>query len=403
MLETVKLIFWFLLIGVFYSYFGYGILLFFLIKIKRFFSKKTDSVNENSGIIYLPNVTFMVAAYNEERWIDDKIINSLALDYPKDKISFVFVTDGSNDSTPDLVKSFTTRHPHITGYDIQLFHQPERKGKIAAVERVMPHVTTPIVIFTDANTDINPSAVRNIVRHYADPSVGAVAGEKRVQMSGEASGAGEGFYWKYESFLKKWDSELYSVVGAAGELFSLRTELYAPVEKDTLIEDFVMTLRIAQRGFRVVYEPGAYAVEGHSADVKEELKRKIRISAGGLQAVWRLRDLLNPFKYGVLSFQYISHRVLRWTLAPVALPIIFVLNWYLTEGGDNLFYTIILWCQVAFYLMSILGWVFEQYKVKVKLFYIPYYFCMMNYSVYRGLMRLISGQQSVIWEKAKRA
>ena len=154
-----------------------------------------------------------------------------------------------------------------------------------------------------------------MVRHYADPTVGAIAGEKRVQMSAEASGAGEGLYWKYESLLKKWDSRLYSAVGAAGELFSVRTDLYAPVEKDTLIEDFVMTMRIAKQGFRIVYESEAYAVESHSADVKEELKRKIRISAGGLQAVWRLRDLLNPFKYGVLSFQYWSHRVLRWTLS----------------------------------------------------------------------------------------
>ena len=287
------------------------------------------------------------------------------------------------------------------GANIELFHQPERQGKIAAVERVMPHVKTPIVIYSDANTDLNPDAIRNIVRHYNDPSVGAVAGEKRVQMSGEASGAGEGFYWKYESLLKRWDSELYSVVGAAGELFSLRTELFSPVEKDTLIEDFVMTLRVAQKGYRVVYEPEAFAVEGHSADVKEELKRKIRISAGGLQAVWRLRDLLNPFKYGILTFQYLSHRVLRWTLAPIALPIIFIINIFLAQESG--LYQSILICQIFFYAMSILGWVFEQYKVKVKLFYIPYYFSMMNYAVYRGFFRLISGRQSVVWEKSKRA
>ncbi len=399
--STLKLIFWLLLFGVFYSYFGYGILLLFIIKIKRFFSKTTYPIHNNSDGTYLPNVTFMVAAYNEERWIEDKIRNSLALEYPQDKISFFFVTDGSTDSTPNLIKNYQKNVPNTEGYHIELFHEPERKGKIAAVERVMPFVKTPIVIFTDANTDLNPQAVLNIVRHYSNPSVGAVAGEKRVQMSGEASGAGEGFYWKYESLLKKWDSELYSVVGAAGELFSLRTELYAPVEKDTLIEDFVMTLRIAQKGYKVVYEPEAYAVEGHSADVKEELKRKIRISAGGLQAIWRLRSLLNPFKYGVLTFQYVSHRVLRWTLAPLALPIIFYLNLKIADG-DSL-YTLILWCQIAFYLMSFMGWLFEQYKVKVKLFYIPYYFCMMNYSVYRGLIRLISGSQSVIWEKAKRA
>jgi poly-beta-1,6-N-acetyl-D-glucosamine synthase len=400
---VMTIVFWVLLFGVFYSYFGYGILLFFCIKIKRFFiAKKKIGFYDDAT---LPSVTFFVAAYNEERWIDDKIKNSLALNYPKDKIHFFFVTDGSTDATPDRIRLYQ-KNSHSRPYteggaNIELFHQPERMGKIAAVERVMPFVKTPIVVYADANTDLNPDAILNIVRHYNDPSVGAVAGEKRVQMSGEASGAGEGFYWKYESLLKKWDSELYSVVGAAGELFSLRSELYSPVEKDTLIEDFVMTLRVAQKGYRVVYEPEAYAVEGHSADVKEELKRKIRISAGGLQAVWRLRDLLNPFKYGVLTFQYLSHRVLRWTLAPIALPIIFILNIFLAQ--NNGLYRVLLVCQILFYALSILGWVFEQYKIKVKLLYIPYYFSMMNYAVYRGFFRLISGRQSVVWEKSKRA
>jgi poly-beta-1,6-N-acetyl-D-glucosamine synthase len=401
-LNSLTIAFWALLFIVFYSYVGYGILLGLLVKLKKASTPPHSTVSDSD----LPEVTFMVAAYNEERWIEDKIRNSLALDYPKNKIHFVFVTDGSTDSTPDKVINF----PNTEGYKIELFHQPERRGKIAAVERVMPFVHTPIVVFTDANTDLNPEAVWKMVRHYADPTVGAIAGEKRVEMSSVASGAGEGIYWKYESLLKKWDSQLYSAVGAAGELFSVRTDLYEPVEKDTLIEDFVMTMRIAKRGFRIVYESEAYAVEGHSANVKEELKRKIRISAGGLQAVWRLRSLLNPFKFGVLSFQYWSHRVLRWTLAPLALPLILLFNWLILRGHQNGIgdsgmtkYNVLFWAQIVFYAAAILGWLFEQMKLKVKAFYVPYYFCMMNYSVYRGLGRLIAGSQSVVWEKSKRA
>jgi poly-beta-1,6-N-acetyl-D-glucosamine synthase len=406
--NILTIAFWALLFIVFYSYVGYGILLGLLVKLK---GKRTPPAM-NIPAHDLPEVTFMVAAFNEERWIEDKIRNSLALNYPKDKIHFVFVTDGSNDSTSERIVNF----PNTEGYKIELFHQPERRGKIAAVERVMPFVRTPIVVFTDANTDLNPDAVWKMVRHYADPTVGAIAGEKRVQMSSVASGAGEGIYWKYESLLKKWDSQLYSAVGAAGELFSVRTDLYEPVEKDTLIEDFVMTMRIAKRGYRIVYESEAYAVEGHSADVKEELKRKIRISAGGLQAVWRLRSLLNPFTFGVLSFQYWSHRVLRWTLAPLALPLIFLFNWLIISknnadilrGAENAdsgltIYNVLFWAQVIFYSSALLGWLFEQMKLKVKAFYVPYYFCMMNYSVYRGLGRLIAGSQSVVWEKSKRA
>jgi cellulose synthase/poly-beta-1,6-N-acetylglucosamine synthase-like glycosyltransferase len=391
---TLKLLFWLLIFIVFYAYVGYGILLFLLIKIKRLLGAKA----ENTTTSELPEVTFIVAAFNEERWIEDKIKNSLALDYPKDKIRFFFVTDGSDDSTPDLIKNY----PNTKGYHIELFHQPERKGKIAAVERIMPFVKTPITVFTDANTDLNPEAIKSIVKCYQDPKVGAVAGEKRVEMSsGEASGAGEGIYWKYESLLKKWDAELYSAVGAAGELFSIRTNLYQPVSKDTLIEDFVMTLQIAMKGYTIAYAPEAFAVEGQSADVKEELKRKIRISAGGLQAVWRLRGLLNPFKYGVLTFQYISHRVLRWTLAPLALPFIFIINILIAK--ESTFYTYIMYAQVFFYSTALLGWIFEQMKMKVKAFYVPYYFCVMNYSVYRGFFRLVAGKQSVVWEKSKRA
>jgi len=293
-----------------------------MVRIKRLFSKKSPL--DDFDDVELPKVTFVVAAYNEEDWIDDKISNCLEFDYPKDKIEFLFVTDGSSDNTPKKVEAFN--YPKDVKWS--LYHSEERKGKIAAVERIMEFVKTPITIYTDANTQVNPMAIRRIVAHYKDPKVGAVAGEKRVSMAQEdsANSAGEGFYWKYESTLKKWDSELYSVVGAAGELFSLRTELYQAVPSDTVIEDFYMTLKIAMKGYTVKYESGAYAVESASASVGEELKRKIRISAGGLQAISRLTPLLNIFKYGILSFQYISHRVLRWTLTPLALIVLFLIN-----------------------------------------------------------------------------
>lgn len=394
----IQILFWLLIFLVFYAYLGYGIVLFGLIKLKRLFTPKPapPSVNEDDW----PAVTFMVAAYNEARWIKDKIQNCLDFDYPANKIYFFFVTDGSDDETPDLIKNYDLPE----GVQLQLFHRPERRGKIAAVDRVMEFVKTPIVIYTDANTFVNPMAVRNIVRHYQNPKVGAVAGEKRIQLSqkDEASSAGEGIYWKYESQLKKWDSELYSVVGAAGELFSIRVDLFESVPQDTVIEDFYMTLRIAQKGYRVIYEPDAYAVESSSASVGEELKRKIRIAAGGLQAISRLLPLLNFFKYGILSFQYISHRVLRWTLAPLALPLILLINIYLALQGIP-FYQILLVLQIGFYVLAAIGYLMERRKLKFKAFFIPYYFCMMNYAVFRGFGRFVKGSQSVVWERAKRA
>ena len=395
-MEILKFFFWFCIFLVFYAYVGYGIVLFFLVQIKRIFTKKKVSFDSS----YQPDVTFVVAAFNEQDWIEDKIRNCLEFDYPEDKIHYLFVTDGCSDSTPDLVKNYAW--PQSASWS--LHHRPERKGKIAAVERIMEFVKTPIVIYTDANTDVNPSAIKEIVKHYENPKVGAVAGEKRISMSDKdaANAAGEGIYWKYESTLKRWDSELYSVVGAAGELFSLRTNLFQAVPQDTVIEDFYMTLKIAQKGYKVRYEPAAYAVESSSASVKEELKRKIRIAAGGLQAISRLTPLLNIFKYGMLSFQYISHRVLRWTLAPLALPIILLLNIQLAMSAEPI-YTYILYLQIAFYAAALIGYLLETRQLKLKAFFVPYYFCIMNYAVYMGFFRFVKGSQSVVWEKAKRA
>ncbi len=391
----LEILFWLGLGLLFYSYLGYGLVLWALVRIKRLFAPK-----KHQEAIDLPEISFVVCAFNEEDWIRQKISNSLALDYPRSLLQFYFVTDGSDDHTTELVRNY----PYPPDVRWQLLHQPERRGKIAAFQRAMHQIKSAVVVSTDANTLVNPEALRRLAGHFNDPQVGAVAGEKRISMAQKegASSAGEGIYWKYESLLKKWDAELWSVVGAAGELFAIRTECYEPVPPDTLVEDFYLTMRIAQRGWRVQYEPGAWATEGASASVAEEMKRKVRIAAGGLQAMWRLAAILNPFRYGVLSFQYVSHRVLRWTAAPLLLPILLLINIPLAiECGQP--YTAILLAQILFYLAALAGWVLEQRKLKVKALFVPYYFCLMNWAMYAGLVRLIRGKQSVLWEKAKRA
>jgi poly-beta-1,6-N-acetyl-D-glucosamine synthase len=382
-------IFWLGVLVVLYTYLGYGLVIYLISSFTK--RKITQGFTEGN----LPEVTFIVAAYNEEDFIENKIANTLCLDYPADKLSILFVTDGSSDKTPQIVRQYPS---------LRLFHEPARKGKIHAVNRVMCLVKTPIVIFSDANTDLNPQAIRNIVRHYADPQVGGVAGEKRIYKNeaDNASGAGEGLYWKYESFLKKKDSEVYSVVGAAGELFSVRTELYKEPSENIIIEDFYLSLSIAADGYRFIYEPDAYATETASVSVKEEWKRKVRISAGAFQAMGKLSHLLNPFRHGILSFQYISHRVLRWTLAPLALPLIFLANlWLITTG--TWFYFLTLAAQIGFYVLALAGYANRDKKVSVKGFFVPYYFCVMNLSVYAGFLRHLKGQQSVVWEKSRRA
>lgn len=343
----------------------------------------------------LPTVALVIAAYNEADYIEEKIKNCLELDYPKNSFDIIFVTDGSSDSTPQKIQN----HP-----EVKLFHKDERAGKMAAIKRVLPALSNDIVVFTDANTYLNKEAIKALVKHYQNPKVGAVAGEKKIMVEelADASSAGEGFYWKYESALKRWDYELYSNVGAAGELFSIRRSLYQPVETDTIIDDHMIAMRIAEKGYIIAYEPEAYAMETASANSKEELKRKIRIAAGGIQSIFRLKKAANPFRNPLLTFQYISHRVLRWTVTPFLMILVFILNIIIAAQTQHPLYIALLAGQVVFYGLSIVGYFLEKKNLKVKAFFIPYYFCLMNYAVIAGIYRYFKKSQSAAWEKSKR-
>jgi cellulose synthase/poly-beta-1,6-N-acetylglucosamine synthase-like glycosyltransferase len=268
----------------------------------------------------------------------------------------------------------------------------------------MKFVTTPIVVFCDANTVLNKEAIRELVKHYQHDEVGAVTGEKRIISTNKegASTAGEGIYWKYESLLKKLDSDFYSVVGAAGELMSYRTSLFKELPADSLLDDLMQSMQIAIDGYRVIYEKEAWAAETASANVTEELKRKIRISAGAWQSMLRLGKAFNPFHNFNLFFAFISHRVLRWTLAPFSLLILLIVNVLLATDLNSI-YAIILLFHVAFYTLALLGWYFENKRIKVKVLFVPYYFFIMNLCVFLGLFRFLKGKQSVSWERAQRA
>lgn len=344
----------------------------------------------------LPSVALIIAAYNEESIIKEKIKDCLALEYPKDKLRIIFITDGSSDKTPQIIAENKT---------VELMHQNERNGKMAAIKRVIPLIKEAIIVFTDANTFLNYHAIKELVKHYQNPKVGAVAGEKRILVNAfaDASAAGEGFYWKYESALKKWDYELYSNVGAAGELFSIRTNLYQPVESDTIIDDHMIAMRIAEKGYIIAYEANAYAMETASENSKEELKRKIRIAAGGIQSILRLKKSANPFYNPILTFQYISHRVLRWAITPWLMLLVFIFNLVICyQNPSSILYQIILVGQILFYIASILGYILESKKMRIKVFFIPFYFSLMNYAAMAGAIRYFKGKQSAAWEKSKR-
>jgi cellulose synthase/poly-beta-1,6-N-acetylglucosamine synthase-like glycosyltransferase len=391
---TVRLLFWIFISVIFYSYIGYTLILMLMGALKNLRPAKKNTETD----VYEPEVTLLVPAYNEKGCIKNKIANSLKLDYPKDKLKLVWVTDGSNDGSPEELK----RYGNVT-----VLHEKERRGKINAMNRAVKHIKSPIVIFSDANTNLNRNSVREIVKIFSDSSVGCVAGEKRIiiMKKEKAVSAGEGLYWQYESLIKSLESQLNSVMGAAGELFAVRTDLYQDIREDTILDDFTISLGVAKKGYKIKYAPDAYASESGSLTIREELKRKFRIASGAMQTLCRMKEILNIFRYGMLSFQYISHKVLRWALVPLSFIIILVLNVIivLEQQYAFSFYSCFLCLQLFFYLMIVAGALMKNLKIRMKLFFVPYYMFIMNYAMVYGMVRYISGKQSVKWEKAKRS
>ena len=390
-MTATAIVFWACALLVVYTYVGYGALLAVLVKLRE----AVCPAAKHAAPAEAPEVTLLIAAYNEQEIVAAKMENCRALVYPEGRLHIAWVTDGSTDRTPELLAAY----PGVT-----VLHHARRGGKTAALNRALEHIHTPIVVFTDANTMLNPEAVTEIVRRFDDPQVGCVAGEKRVAAAeGSGAAATEGVYWKYESNLKAWDCRLHSAVGAAGELVAVRRDLWRTMPEDTLLDDFVCSMLIAADGYRIAYCKEACALETPSADMGEEGKRKRRIAAGGLQSVWRLRKLLNPFRYGVLWFQYVSHRVLRWTVTPVALAALVPLNVALLWSGHPALYAVLLALQAVFYLAAAAGWVRERRGNRGGMLSVPYYFLFMNLNVFRGAWYLATHRGRGTWEKARRA
>lgn len=395
-MELLKITFWACLILVFYTYLGYGILLFIVLKLKQLFYKKKDKCVLPSNESLLPDVTLMICAFNEEDIIREKMENIRQLDYPKDKLCVMWVTDGSNDHSNDILAEYKD--------EITLVYSPERRGKAAAMQHGLQVNKAEYVVFTDANTMLNSGSIKEIVRLFMDEKVGCVSGEKRVaaRHEGQAAAEGEGIYWKYESTLKRWDSELYSAMGAAGELFAVRMSVYEAAPSNALLDDFMISMLILKKGYKIAYTSDAYAMEYGSANIEEESKRKRRIAAGGLQSIWWLRSLMNPFIYPKTSFLFISHRVLRWSITPFALMALIPLNVALVMMKGGTIYTLIWILQILFYLAAFTGYALAARGKKNKLLYVPYYFLFMNVNVFRGIKYLQSHKNSGAWEKAKR-
>lgn len=362
-----------------YVYVGYPLLILLLAMFRR---RKVHSDDA-----FEPTVSLIVAAYNEEQTIAAKLKNCLELDYPRHKLELIVFSDASTDRTDEIVK----------GYEkdgIILLSLTERSGKTAGQNLAVTRAQGEIIVFSDANAYWRPDAVRKIVRNFHDPSVGCVCGEL-IYFSRDKTliGDAEGVYWSYEKLLKRLEDRAASILGANGSIYALRKALYVPLPED-IISDFIEPLKIIEQGYRTIYEPAAISYEPPTTNFAEEYQRKKRIINRSFYALLYYRSLLNPIKHLVLSWQLVSHKILRW-LIPFYLPIIFVVNLLLIESA---FFQLTLALQILFYLTAWLGFWLERMRWHQVLFYAPFYYCLVNLAALEAIVSFfIKRQKFVIW------
>jgi len=383
----LEILFWSGIGLLIYAYFGYPLLLFVLNKIIP--SQKQIRADE---IKDWPQVGFLIAAYNEEKVIGDKIENFLKLNYPKELIDIWIASDGSSDKTNSIVKSFMESNKNIHLLEFL------RTGKSEVLNKAMNHIESEIVVFSDANTEYAPDAIKAIVKYFADPQVGCVSGRLVYRNPGEIiSGKGESFYWRYETILKKMESEIGYVAGANGAIYAIRRELFSPLPPRTINDDFTTSMQIVEKGYKSIYEQNAIAYEDVAPTMKSEFKRHVRDGAGHYIAIIHLLGLLNPF-LGLRSFIYWSHRIFRW-IAPFLLMLLFIINIFIFEDSIYKYLFII---QSIFYLLAITGWIFIKNNKLPFLIYAPFYFCSLNLALFLGFLRVITKTQKTTWERTER-
>lgn len=385
------ILFWLCLFLIGYCYLGYALLAFIISAIKGK-HRIPDEIEETD----LPALTLVITAFQESLSLREKLNNVFGLDYPAGLLSVILVADEPDQQTIDILKEFPS---------VKTIVQSERRGKYAAICLAMQELKTELVVFSDANCQMNKEALKRMIRHYADPSVGAVAGEKKIVHRGRRSGIGqaEGWYWEYESLMKKLDAGVYTVVGAAGELFSIRSELFQPLKEPVILDDLVISLQICFQGYRIAYEPLAFATEFPSVNLKEEAKRKIRIAAGAFHTLSLFKRQLQPFTYPLFYFQFVSRRLFRWIISPFSLLLLMLTNIFLVLEQPVIgFLHYFLALQLLTYLLGIAGYWLIGSGRKAGIAGIPFYFLFMNYCLIRGFFRFLFGKQPVNWEKAQR-
>ncbi len=374
-----EIIFWLTLAIIFYTYLGYPILTLF---ISLFVNNPVNREDTQ------PSVTFLITAYNEEKSIRQKLENTLGLDYPKDKMEIMVASDGSTDKTDKIVKEFSDK-------GVVLHRVEGRVGKTATQNSAVRMCRGEIVVFSDAASMYEPNAVQAIVKNYADPTVGAVSGMYTYEdKEGTSAGLGTILFWRLENFIKSRQTKIKTITGCCGCIYSVRKTLYTELPPD-IISDLVEPLTILQKGYRIVFEPEARAIEETAGATKDEFRMRVRVIVRGMNGMLFVRRLFNPKKYPFVSFQLISHKLLRWLVSVFAI-IVFVSNAMLVT--TSWFYALLFICQIAFYSSAVVGYYKEQKGIHKPIFYLPLYFCTVNLAALISMFKVLKKENMVTWQ-----
>ncbi|MBI3618020.1 MAG: glycosyltransferase family 2 protein [Candidatus Omnitrophica bacterium] len=381
------LAFWLLISLTLYCYFGYPLLLWLMAQLW------SNPVQKGS---YEPRISVVLSVWNEEDVIKEKLQNLLSLDYPKEKMEILIGSDGSTDKTTRVIRGFNDPRIH-------LIEGPRRQGKMAAINELVQAAKNEAIVFCDARQTFAPNAIRELVANLADRHVGCVSGELIFKEKKEegATAKGVGLYWNYEKFIRTRESRLHSMLGATGAIYAIRRELFVPIPARIVLDDMFVPLQIIRKGYRAVMDESAKAYDQAADSPREEHRRKTRTLFGNYQIFGLFPDLFNPL-CSPIAIQLFSHKLLR-VLIPLFLILVFILDLLLI--GEPL-YQIMFYLQIVFYGMAVTGALSRYQKHGIfnlisKICYIPYVFCLLNFSALAGTLRFFGSKQEVMWEKAR--
>lgn len=376
---ALKVIFWLSVAALAYTYVGYPLLLLMLSRI-RGHKVLTASCT--------PSITIIITAYNEERDLAAKLNNTLELDYPKDKLEIIVASDCSSDATDSIATSFSDR-------GVRLHRQTQRLGKTAAQNAAVELASGEVILFSDATTLYRPNVLKTMVRNFADPSIGCVAGQL-IYVDPSNSGVGHGAvsYWSYEVFLKQHESQVRSLIGVSGCLYAVRRSAYVPLYHEAC-SDFIIATKMVEQGLRAVYEPAAICEEQTNRRADKEFAMRVRVITQTYNDLWRHRHMMNPLRGGIYAVELLSHKVMRY-MVPVFLLLILVSS-ILLAINSTIYFAILL-AQIVCYVFALGGYLLQRLGVHAKLLALPHYFLLANLAATVAFYKFLRGERYARWE-----